>query len=35
MQTTEERLQRLERQVAWLIRQVEKILRVLGLGADK
>jgi hypothetical protein len=28
----EERLRRLESQVAWLVRQVKKILRVLGLA---
>jgi hypothetical protein len=32
---TEVRLRRLERQVAWLVRQVTKILRVLGLGGTK
>jgi hypothetical protein len=30
----EERLRRLESQVAWLVRQVRKILRVLGLGGE-
>jgi hypothetical protein len=28
----EERVRRLESQVAWLVRQVKKILRVLGIS---
>jgi hypothetical protein len=28
------RIKRLESQVAWLVRQVRKILRVLGLGEE-
>jgi hypothetical protein len=31
----DERLRRLESQVAWLVRQVRKILRVLGLGGEE
>jgi uncharacterized protein YceH (UPF0502 family) len=30
----EQRVKRLESQVAWLVRQVKKILRVLGIGGD-
>jgi hypothetical protein len=30
--TLETRLRRLESQVAWLVRQVHRILKVLGLG---
>jgi hypothetical protein len=31
----EQRVKRLESQVAWLVRQVRKILRVLGLGGEE